>query len=207
MRTLSVAAILAALTTFVVALALRAPDATVAVLAVAAFTVFVTWLCRLHSTEEESGLALSSPAAVVALALAGRRKTATILPLIAAQTVGAVAGGFVALGLESRLGETLVFTQPGRLVTGVVIGVLAIIGAWVLFAVDGEVHEAYAAVPPILTGASLPLGLVGALNPATIVGVATAGLVPWDIALVAAGVALAGAAVGAFTMALVTPPE
>jgi len=207
MRTLSVAAILAALTTFVAALALRAPDATLAVLAVAAITVFVTWICGLHSTEEESGLALVSPAAVVALALVGRWGTATILPMVAAQTVGAVTGGFAALALDDRLGDTLVFTQPGRVVTGVVIGVLAILGAWVLFAIDGGAHEAYAAVPPILTGGSLPLGMIAALNPATVVGVATAGLVPWDIALIAAGAGLLGAAIGAFTMALVTPRQ
>jgi hypothetical protein len=207
MRTLSAAAILAALTTFVAALALRAADATIAVLAVAAFAVFVTWIAGLHSTDEESGLALTSPAAAVALALVGRRAIATILPLIASQVVGAVVGGLAALALEDRLGDTLLFTQPGRVVTGVVIGVLAIIAAWVVLAIDGEVHEAYASVPPILTGASLPLGLTTALNPAAIIGLATADLVPWDVALIAAGAALVGTVIGAYAMALVTPAE
>jgi hypothetical protein len=207
MRTLSAAAILSALTTFVAALALRAADATIAVLAVAAFAVFVTWIAGLHSTDEESGLALTGPAAAVALALVGRRAIATILPLIASQVVGAVVGGLAALALEDRLGDTLLFTQPDRVVTGVVIGVLAIIAAWVVLAIDGEVHEAYASVPPILTGASLPLGLTTALNPAAIMGLATADLVPWDVALIAAGAALVGAVVGAYTMALVTPAE
>ena len=207
MRTLSAAAILAALTTFVAALALRAADATIAVLAVAVFAAFVTWIAGLHSTDDESGLALTSPAAAVALALVGRRAIATILPLIAGQVVGAVVGGLAALALDDRLGDTLVFTQPGRVVTGVVIGVLAIVAAWVLLAIDGGVHEAYASVPPILTGASLPLGLTTALNPAAIIGLATADLVPWDVALIAAGAALVGAVVGAYTMALVTPAE
>ncbi|MDX6277696.1 MAG: hypothetical protein QOJ72_1824 [Nocardioidaceae bacterium] len=207
MRTLSVAAILAALTTFAAALALRAPDATVAVLAVAGMAVVVTWLAGLHSTDEESGLALTSPAAALALTIVGRANRALILPLFAAQVVGAVIGGLAANGLDSRLGETLVFTQPDRLVTGIVVGVLAIIGTWVLFAIDGAVNEAYAAVPPILTGAALPLGMTTALNPAVIIGIATASLVPWSVALVAAGAGLVGAVIGAYTMALVAASE
>lgn len=207
MRTLSVAAVLATLTTFVTALALRAADATMAVLAVAALAVLVTWIAGAHTTDEESGLALTSPAAVVALTLVGRRSPTMFLPLIAAQVLGAVIGGFAALGLDDKLGDTLVFTQPGLVVAGVVTGVLAVIGAWVLFAIDGEVHEAYAAVPPVLTGAMLPLGMVTALNPAAMLGVATAGLVPWDVALTASGAALIGAAVGAYTMSLLSPEE
>ena len=110
MRPLSVALVLAAVTTFVAALALRAPDATIAVLAVGAIAVVITWLAGLHSTEEESGLALTSPAAALALALVGRANRAAVLPLIAAQVVGAVIGGLAANGLNSRLGDTLVFT-------------------------------------------------------------------------------------------------
>ena len=207
MRPLSLAAILAGLTPFIATLALRAPGATVAVLAVAAMAVVVTWLAGQHTTEEESGLALTSPAAALALTLVGRANRAAVLPLIAAQVVGAVIGGLAANGLDSRLGETLVFTQPGRLVTAVVVGVLAIIGTWALFAIDGAVNEAYAAVPPILTGAALPLGLTTALNPAVIVGVATAGLVPWSVALIAAGAGLVGAVIGAYTMAVVAASE
>jgi glycerol uptake facilitator-like aquaporin len=207
MRPLSVAAILAALTTFVAALALRAPDATVAVLAVAAMAVVVTWLAGQHTTEDESGLALTSPAAALALALVGRANRATLLPLIAAQVVGAVLGGLAANGLDSRLGDTLVFTAPGRLVTGIVVGVLAIIGTWILFAIDGAVNEAYAVVPPILAGAALSLGFTTALNPAVIVGIATASLVPWTAALIAAGAGLVGAVIGAYTMVTVAAPE
>lgn len=207
MRTLSAAAILAALTTFVAALALRAADAALSVVAVAAFIAFTAWIARLHSTDEESGLALISPAAAVALTLVGRRSPAMLLPLIAAQVLGAVIGGLAALGLDDRLGQTLVFAQPDKLVTGIVVGVLAIIGTWVLFAVDGSVHETYAAVPTLMTGASLPLGFTVALNPAAILGIATADLVPWSIALIAAGAALVGAAVGAYAMALVAPSE
>ncbi len=207
MRSLTVAALLAAITTFVAALALRAPDATLAVLAVAAVTVLTTWVATLHTTEEESGLALTSPAAAVTMTLVGRRSPTFLLPLIAAQVLGAVLGGLAALGLDDRLGGSLVWSEPTRVVTGIVIAVLAILAAWVLLAIDGGEHAAWAAVPPVLAGASLGVGLAVALNPAAVLGLATAGLVPWTIAGIAAGTGLVASAVGAYAITLVTPPE
>ena len=207
MRSLTVAALLAAITTFVAALALRAPDATLAVLAVAAVTVLTTWVATLHTTEEESGIALTSPAAAVTLTLVGRRSPTFLLPLIAAQVVGSIFGGLAALGLDNRLGGSLVWSEPTRVVSGVVIAVLAILAAWVLLAIDGGEHAAWAAVPPVLAGASLGVGLAVALNPAAVLGLATAGLVSWTIAGIAAGAGLVASAVGAYAITLVTPPE
>jgi hypothetical protein len=207
MRSLTVAALLAAITTFVAALALRAPDATLAVLAVAAVTVLTTWVATLHTTEEDSGIALTSPAAAVTLTLVGRRSPTFLLPLIAAQVVGSILGGLAALGLDDRLGGSLVWSEPTRVVTGVVIAVLAILAAWVLLAIDGGEHAAWAAVPPALAGASLGVGLAVALNPAAVLGLATAGLVSWTIAGIAAGAGLVASAIGAYAITLVTPPE
>lgn len=207
MRKLVAAALFAALTTFVVALSLRAPDATVALLAIAAITVLVTWFAGQHSTEEESGLALANPASAVALTLVGRSNSATILPLIAAQLVGAVVGGFAALGLDGKLGDTLIWTEPTLLTTGIVVGVLGIVATWLLFAIDAQVSEAYAAIPPILAGASLPLSLGSALNPAVILGLATANLISWDVAGVAAVAGLVAAVVGAYTFKVISPTD
>ncbi|MDQ3155561.1 MAG: hypothetical protein M3Q98_02400 [Actinomycetota bacterium] len=207
MRKLVAAALFAALTTFVVALSLRAPDATVALLAVAGITVLVTWLAGQHSTEEESGLALANPASAVALTLVGRSNSATILPLIAAQLVGAVIGGFGALGLENKLGQTLIWSEPRLLATGIAVGVLGILATWLLFAIDSQLSEAYAAIPPLLTGASLPLSLGSALNPAVIIGLATADLISWEVALVAALAALVAAVVGAYTINVISPTD
>jgi hypothetical protein len=207
MRSLTVAALLAAITTFVAALALRAPDATLAVLAVAAVTVLTTWLAALHTTEEESGIALTSPAAAVTLTLVGRRSPTFLLPLIAAQVLGAVLGGLAALGLDDSLGGSLVWSEPTRVVSGVVVAVLAILAAWVLLAIDGGEHAAWAAVPPVLAGASLGVGLAVALNPAAVLGLATAGLVSWTIAGIAAGAGLVASAIGAYAITLVTSPD
>ena len=207
MRKLVAAALFAALTTFVVALSLRAPDATVALLAIAAITVLVTWFAGQHSTEEESGLVLANPASAVALTLVGRSNSATILPLIAAQLVGAVVGGFAALGLDGKLGDTLIWTEPTLLTTSIVVGVLGIVATWLLFAIDAQVSEAYAAIPPILAGASLPLSLGSALNPAVILGLATANLISWDVAGVAAVAGLVAAVVGAYTFKVISPTD
>jgi len=205
MRSLTVAALLAAITTFVAALALRAPDATLAVLAVAAVAAFTTWIAALHTTEEESGFALTSPAAAVTLVLVGRRSATLLLPLIAAQVVGAVLGGLAALGLDDRLEGSLVWTEPTRIGTGVVVAVLAILAAWVLLAIDGGEHVAWAAVPPLLAGASLGVGLAVALNPAAVLGLATAGAVSWTTAGIAAVVGIIASVIGAYAITLVTP--
>ena len=207
MRSLTVAALLAAITTFIAALALRAPDATLAVLAVAAVAGLTTWVATLHTTEDESGLALSSPAAAVTLALVARSGAGFLLPIIAAQVVGAVLGGLAALGLEDRLGGSLVWAEPTRVVTGVVVAVLAILAAWVLLAVDGGEHAAWAAVPPVIAGASLGVGLAVALNPAAVLGLATAGLLSWTTAGIVAGAGIIASAAGAFAITLVTPAE
>lgn len=207
MRKLVAAALFAALTTFVVALSLRAPDATVALLAVAGITVLVTWFAGQHSTEEESGLALANPASAVALTLVGRSNSATILPLIASQLIGAVVGGFAALGLDSGLGDTLIWSEPTLLATGIVVGVLGVVATWLIFAIDQQVSEAYAAIPPLLTGASLPLSLGSALNPAVVFGLATANLISWDVASVAAVAGLLAAVVGAYTVNVISPTD
>ena len=82
---------------------------------------------------------------------------------------------------------------------------LAILAAWVLLAIDGGEHAAWAAVPPLLAGASLGVGLAVALNPAAVLGLATAGLLSWTTAGIAAGAGLVAAAVGAYAITLVTP--
>ncbi|MGZ8761272.1 MAG: hypothetical protein ACXWXV_11980 [Aeromicrobium sp.] len=207
MRKLLAAALFSTLSTFVVALSLRAPDATVALLAVAGITVLVTWLSSQYSTEEESGLALANPASAVALTLVGRSNSATILPLFAAQLVGAVVGGFAALGLDSTLGQTLIWSEPRLLATGIALGVIGILATWLLFAIDSQLSEAYAAIPPLLAGASLPLSLGSALNPAVILGLATADLISWDVALVAALAVLVASVIGAFTINAISPAD
>ena len=207
MRTLSAAAIFGVVTTFSSALALRAPDATVAVAAVATVIAFVTWLSALHTNDQVSGLALSNPAAALTLAAVRRFPGSSVLPLIAAQIVGAVIGGFAALGLDGSLGGTLTWSEPTPVATGVVVGFLSLLAAWVTLAVDGGESTTWAAVPALTSAAALGIGLTAALNPAVILGLATAGVVSWITAGIAAVTGLMAAFVGTYLVNLVTPAE
>jgi glycerol uptake facilitator-like aquaporin len=207
MRTLSAAAIFGAVTTFSSALALRAPDATVAVAATAAVIAFVTWLSALHSDDATSGLALSNPAAALTLVAVRRSPGSAVLPLIAAQVVGSVAGGFAALGLAGSLGGALTWSDPKLLATGVVVAFLGVLGAWVTLAIDGGDSAAWSAVPPLASAAALGVGLTAALNPAVVLGLATAGIVSWITAGIAAVAGLIAAFAGAYLVSAVTPRE
>lgn len=207
MRTLSAAAIFGAVITFTSALALRAPDATVAVAAMAAITAFVAWLAVLHSAEDSSGLALTSPAAALTLLAVRRAPGSALLPLIAAQVVGAVAGGFAALGLDAQLGGALTWPEPSPVGVGVSVAVLGIVLAWVILVVDGGESPFWTAIGPIVAAAALGVGFAAALNPAVAVGLATAGILSWTTAGIAAVVGLLAAFVGAYVIGAVTPAD
>ncbi|MET0820776.1 MAG: hypothetical protein ABWY58_07410 [Aeromicrobium sp.] len=204
-RRLVAAALMSALTTLIAAMALRAAEATLAIIAVAAVAGLFTWYAQLHSSEEESALGLASPAASATLAVVGRRPWSTLLPEVAAHLVGAVLAGLAAMGLEDRLGDTLVFSTPGLVLTGVGAAVVGLLGAWTTLAIDAGGPEAVAVVPVLAGGAMLPLGLLTAFQPAASLGLATAGILPWDVALVAAGAVVAGAVVGAYAVSLLVP--
>ena len=207
MRTLAAAAIFSAVITFSSALALRAPDATVCVAAVALVTAFVAWLAALHSTEQTSGLALTSPAAAVTLAAVRRTPVSTLLPLFAAQVVGAVAAGFGALGLDSQLGGALTWTDPSPVAVGVGIAFVGLLASWTVLVVDGGENATWAGLGPVASASALGVGLAAALNPAVVVGLATAGVIGWITAGIAAGVGLAAAFVGAYVIGILTPAD
>lgn len=205
MRLLALSATLSALTTFVAAAALRASDPTVAVLAVAAVTVLLTWYARLHTDENNPALGLVNPAAATTLAAVGRRSWATVLPVCTAHVVGAVLGGAAALGLADRWGTPLIFDADDLVVAGVGAAVVGLLVAWTTLALDASGPDALAAVPVLVAGAILPLGLVGAFSPAVVLGLAAADLLTWDVALVAAGAGIVAAAVGGWAIAFLLP--
>ena len=206
-RQLTAATLMSAVTTLVTAMALRAADATLAVVAVAALAVLLGWYAQLHSSDEQSGLGLANPAAVTTLAVVGRRPWSTVLPVVAAHVVGAVLAGLAALALEDRLGDTLVFGTPGLVLAGVGAGLVGLVGAWATLAADAGASEALLAVPVLVGGALLPLGLLVAFQPAAVLGFATAGILPWDVALTAAGGTVLGSAVGAFAVSVLVSNE
>ncbi len=205
LRLLGIPVLTSAVITIVAAMALRAAEAMLAVAAVAAVAVLFAWYAQLHATDEQSAGGLVNPASAVTLAVVGRRSWGTLLPAIAAHVVGAVLGGLVALALEDQLGDTLIFATPGLALTVTGAAVVGLLGAWATLAIDAGGHEASAVAPVVVGGAVLPLGLIAVFHPAAVIGLATAGLVPWDVALVAAAVTLMAAGIGAYAVAILVP--
>jgi hypothetical protein len=206
-RLLAIPVLTSAFLTFVAAMALRAADATLAVVSVAAVAALFAWYAQLHSTDDRASAGLVNPASALTLAIVGRGSWSTLLPIVAAHVVGAVAGGLAALGLEGRFGDTLVFTDPGLVLAGTGAAVVGLIGAWATLATDAGAPDATAAVPVVVGGAVLPLGLLVVFHPAAVIGLATAGLIPWDVALVAAASTLVASVVGAYAVSLLAPVE
>lgn len=203
MRSLSTALVLSAVTTFVVGAALRAADATQAVLAVAAVTA-VAWLVSSWSTDDEtSGPALAAPSTLLALLLVGRAPGRIAFALFTAQVVGAVVGGLGLLALDSD--GTLVWSEPSLVATAVLAAVVGLLGGWTTLAVEGGQPLAWSAAAPLAAGALLGPALAATASAGPLVGLGVAGLVPWDVALVAAGAALVGTVLGVFSTSIISP--
>lgn len=205
MKPLALAAVGSALTTTVAAWALRATDPATAVAAVAAVAIVVAWLARFHDTADTSGLALAGPTQLTTLILVGRAPASGSLPVVAAQVVGAVAAGAL-VGVLDLPGGSLVWDQPGLLAGGVLAGIVGMLAAWCTLATDGG-NPAWQGAGPVVSGALLGVGLAAAAQPAAVLGLATAGLVNWSVALVVAAGALAGAVLGAFLVSWVSPHD
>lgn len=204
-RNLGIAAFVSAIFSLVAAMALRAADPTLAVAGVAALAVLLAWFAQLHATEEQGGGGLVNPAAIATLAVVRRHPWTTVLPLLTAHVVGAVVGGLIALSLDDQLGDTLIFANPSLAATAAGAAVVGLVGAWATLSVDGGGAAPLAAVPALVGGAVLPLGLLVAFQPAATIGLATAGLVPWDAALIAAAATLTASVAGAYCVSLLVP--
>lgn len=213
MKPLGAAAAGAALVTAAAVWGLRASEATLTVAGVAAAVALTGWLAAFHGTPARvggdasaagSGLALSSPAALVALALVGRFSWATALPVVAAQVLGAALVGAAALALGHDGTDTLVWDEPAIVTAGGLALVVGVVAAWAALAADAG-PVAWLAAGPVTAGALLGAGLAAAAHPAVLVGLGIAGAITWPVAVVAAFAVLIGAALGPFLVSWVSP--
>ena len=179
-------------------LALHASSAVLAVAAVVAVTVLLGWFGH-------SGLAELNAAWALPLALAGRARFGELLPTLVVQVAAALAAGFGAAALGTRLGEPLLFDTPTPWTVGLITVLVGILTAWTVLAVDGQAPGALLAVPVATAGAAPSIVLVATANPAVTLGAAAAGLLPWTTAALAAAGLLAVTAAGAFAIAAVAP--
>lgn len=206
MRATLTAALLTASVTVVAGLALRAPDAATGVIGFAAATVLAAWLSGQLSTDDEAGLALGNPAWALALSVRGRCARTQVLPLWAAQVVAAVVVGLALDAGSGALPDAMTWPSLGLPAAAAIAGVLAVPATWVLVLADAYGNEAVAGAPVLVTAATLPLNLVGALNPAVVVGLAVAGFVDWPLAGVTVVTVLLGSALGAYSARLFVAP-
>jgi hypothetical protein len=198
---------MSALVTVVAGGALRASDPVLTVAAVAAVVVLLTWYARLHADDGHPAFGLTNPAAAVTLTVVGRRPWSTLLPDLTAHTLGAVLGGLGAYALADSWGNPLIYDADDLVVAGVGGAVVGLLVAWTSLALDAGGPDALSAAPVVVAGGLLPLGLIGAFSPAVLVGLATANLIGWAVALVAAGSGLLASAVGAWLVGLLLPTE
>lgn len=186
-------------------LALHAASAVLAVAAIAAVTVLLGWFGHSASTSEHSGLAEVNAAWALPLALAGRARFGELLPLLVVQVAAAIAAGFGAAALGTRLGEPLLFDAPTPWNVALITALVGLLTAWTVLAVDGQAPGALLAAPVAAAGAAPSIALVAATNPAVTLGAAAAGLLSWPTAVAAAAGLLAVTALGAFAIAAVAP--
>ncbi|MDF1705539.1 MAG: hypothetical protein P1U38_12255, partial [Aeromicrobium sp.] len=77
--------------------------------------------------------------------------------------------------------------------------------AWVTLAIDGTAPVALAGVPAVVAGGTGPIALVVVFHPAATLGLATAGLLPWDVAAVAVAASTAAAVIGTYAISALLP--
>ena len=204
MRPLIASALTSAVLTFVTCVALRAADPMLTLAAVASVLLLLSWYAQLSSDDEHSALDTTNPAVATTLAVVGRRPWGTILPCWTAHVIGAVAAGFGALALNDRLPAPLPYDADSLVVAAIAGSVVGLVGAWSTLSVDGGGPIAFMAAP-VTVASTLPIGLVGAFSPAVVLGLATAELLPWDVAALTACLGLVFSGVGAWLVSTLVP--
>lgn len=205
MRTLTSAALHGAIVTLAAIAALRATDPVLTVAVVALVVVLLTWFAALAGDDDTSRLDATGTLAGLTLAIVGRSPWGSLLPVLAVQAVVAVAIGAAANALADQLGPTLVIGEPSLATAAIAAALVGVTVAWVVLAIDGTAPPALAAVPAVVAGGVGPIALVVVFHPAATLGLATAGLLPWDVAAIAVAASAVGAVIGAYAVSTLLP--
>ncbi|MFY0406929.1 hypothetical protein [Solicola sp. PLA-1-18] len=191
MREYVSAALCGALVTLV-ACAVSGAGAATAALAVGATLAVLAWATAQLSQDTEAGIPVADVAWGFALALRGRTAPGRLLPLVAAQVVGAVVAGLGASLVGGRLAATPDVAPPG-LGTAALLGVVVgLVGGLAAVLADLHAQDAAAGLSGVVGGALLPGALGSAAHPAALLGVAAAGSLGWTTALVTGVTVLVG---------------
>ncbi len=205
MRTLTSAALHGAIVTLAAIAALRATDPVLTVAVVALVVVLLTWFAALAGDDDASRMDATGTLSGLTLAIVGRSPWANLLPVLAVQAVVAVAIGAAANALADQLGPTLVIGEPSLAAAAIAAALAGIVTAWVVLAIDGTAPAALAGVPVVVAGGVGPIALVVVFHPAATLGLATAGLLPWDVAAIAVASSAVGSVIGAYAVSTLLP--
>lgn len=205
MRTLTTAALHGAIVTLAAIAALRATDPVLTVAVVALVAVVLTWFAALAGDDDTSRIDATGTLAGLTLAIVGRSPWGNLLPVLAVQSVVAVAIGAAANALADDLGPTLVVGEPSLALAAIAAALAGIVTAWVVLAIDGTAPTALAGVPAVVAGGVGPIALVVVFHPAATLGLATAGLLPWDAAAIAIAAGAVGSVIGAYAVSTLLP--
>ena len=205
MRTLTSAALHGAIVTLAAVAALRATDPVLTVAVVALVVVLLTWFAALAGDDGTSRIDATGTLAGLTLGIVGRSPWGNLLPVLAVQAVVAVAIGAAANALADQLGPTLVIGEPSLAAAAIAAALAGLPVAWVVLAIDGTAPAALAGVPAVVAGGVGPIALVVVFHPAATLGLATAGLLPWDVAAIALAASAVAAVIGAYAVSTLLP--
>ncbi|MDO9380308.1 MAG: hypothetical protein Q7T56_15780 [Nocardioidaceae bacterium] len=176
----------------VVAAAVAGAGPAASALAVGGTLAVLAWATGQLSQDTEAGIPVADVAWGLALAVRGRTAVGRLLPLAAAQVVGAVVAGLGLVLLGGRLAATPDVGPPGlgtAALLGVVVGV---VGGLAAVLADLHAQDAAAGIGGVVSGALLPGALGGAAHPGALLGLAVAGSLTWPAAAVTGVTVLAG---------------
>lgn len=183
-------------------LSVRTQDPALAGVAIAA----VVGVMAILAAGGPLGIGAVDPAWTLALLVGRRVGIADLLPVWAAQAVGAVALGALARWVVDELPPWAVVEQPDVAPAAVVVALVALVGSWVaLTAEAGRASPVAAGLPALGAGAALPPTFAAAANPAALFALGVAGVAAWDYVFFTALAAFGGAVLGAITVPVFAP--
>lgn len=202
-RTRPVGLLLAAVASGIVAgvavLSVRAKDPALAGLGLAAAVGLLSILTR----QAPATVGAVDPAWTLALLLRGKVGPSELLPIWAAQAVGAVAFGALAGWVVDDLRQWTIIEQPDLVPAAVVVAMAALAGAWIaIAAAGGQAPAAACGLPALGVAAALPPSFAAAANPAALFALGVAGVADWEYVFFTTLAAFGGAVLGSLVAAL-----
>jgi aquaporin Z len=181
---------------------IRTQDPALAGIAIAAAVAVLAVL----AVGSSLGIAAVDPAWTLALLVRRRIGIADLLPIWAAQAVGAVALGALARWVVDELPAWSVVEQPDVVPAAAVLALVGLVSSWTAIAADSARASAVATgLPALVAGAAVPPTFAAAANPAALFALGVGGVAEWGYVFFTALAAFGGAVLGAISVPMFAP--